>query len=460
MNSVRQYDLRFDCIREYRHVQKIVPAHPGSAIFCIVSVGPTVIPFGDPMPEYPDARPRGIPKPRHGEQRMITEPQPAGGAYPFPRAIIRGVGPVILLFCLPLLLRGQVAGEFEVPGVETAGIPEVGASEFGGETPETEPIDTLRAVDTGVTVDGGEVPVEGAGGSGEDYPMLRQEEYTFAGGPRYTLLGKLPYRETHLRPVPAIATATGVAGIIAAIHFYQQDAWWSNRRMDFHFSTDWGYAAQADKFGHMYAGYLASYVGYEMLIASGFRRETAGWLGPLLAVGFQTYIEIEDGFSPFGFDPTDQYANVFGPLYFSLRNYIGPLEYTAIKLSYWPNDDYLTGDHYGHEKIVIDDYNGQQIWFSVKVGEAIPDVIPWPDWLRLAVGYGAYNVDRWDADGALQVPGRRFFIALDYDLVEMVPDVGSFGNWLVQTLDNFRWPAPALQIAPEVIFYLAWPVRF
>ena len=395
--------------------------------------------------------------------------QPAGGTGRFPRCPVRSWIPVLLLLCMHPALSGQVTGEVdrlpEPAEREHMSGPEQSADPVPADLPTVIDVpDTAHLNDTGVPADGGGVLPEGeestGDGESEEPSMLRPEEYTFAGGPRYTLLGDLPYRETHLRPVPAVVTATGVAGIIAAIHFYQQDAWWSNRRMDFHFSTDWGYAAQADKFGHMYAGYLASYVGYEMLIASGFRKETAGWLGPLLAVGFQTYIEIEDGFSPFGFDPTDQYANVFGPLYFSLRNYIHPLEYTAIKWSYWPNDDYLTGDHYGHRKIIIDDYNGQQIWFSVKVGEAIPDEVPWPDWLRLAVGYGSYNVDRWDANDVLQEPGRRFFIALDYDLVELLLDLGSFGNWMVQTLDNFRWPAPALQLTPEVVFYLAWPVRF
>lgn len=366
------------------------------------------------------------------------------------------LGLLLGLTLTPLLrLSGQVAGDAPViaePHERDTIAPEDPASSEPGFHASLEPSPAFDS-----SGEEGGVPEE----RGEtEYPTLTRSEYRFAGGPRYTLLGTMPYRDTHLRPVPAIATATGVAGIIAAIHFYQQGAWWADRRREFHFSTDWGYAAQADKFGHMYAGYLASYVGYEMLIASGFRRETAGWLGPLLAVGFQTYIEIEDGFSPFGFDPTDQYANLFGPLLFSLRNYITPLEYVALKWSYWPNDDYLTGTHYGHEKIIIDDYNGQQIWMSFKVGEVIPDVVPWPDWIRLAVGYGSFNVDRWDDAGVLQTPGRRFFIALDYDLVEMAPDLGSFGNWMVQTLDHFRWPAPALQLTPEVTFYLAWPVRF
>lgn len=330
-----------------------------------------------------------------------------------------------------------------------------GGEDDAGVGREDEESDTARATD----------PM-----AGPDYPTLTPEEYRMAGGPRYTIFGTLPYRDTHVRPIPAVATGLVVTGMVAGIHFYQQKAWWSDRRTDFHFSTDWGYAAQADKLGHMYAGYITSYIGYEALVASGFSRETAGWFGPLLALGFQTYVEIEDGFSPFGFDPTDQYANTIGPLLFSLRNYIAPLQNLSLKWTYLPNDDYITGDRYGHETFFVTDYNGQTIWLSLKIGNILPDSFGWPNWLRLAAGYGAVNVDRWITtadpnDYELQTPGRRWMIALDYDMVELLPalgvkDLGTFGNWILQSLDMFHLPAPALQLTPEVKFYLMWPVTF
>ena len=293
-----------------------------------------------------------------------------------------------------------------------------------------------------------------------DYPRYTPEEYQYAKGPRYTLIGDLPYRETHLKPGPAIVTGLAVTGAILGIHFYQQDAWWSDRREPFHFSTDWGYAMQSDKLGHFFAGYFTSYIGYEALVASGVSPDVAGWFGPVLGLGFQTYVEIEDGFSPFGFDPTDQYANTLGPLLFSLQHYIPVLQNAKFKFSYWPNDEYDQGVRDGHEEIIIDDYNGQTMWFSLKMGNILPESLGWPKWLRLAGGYGAYNVDRFDVQDRLLQPGRRFFIALDYDLVELMPDLGTFGNWIVQTADYLRFPAPALQLEPEVKFYLAWPIVF
>ena len=294
----------------------------------------------------------------------------------------------------------------------------------------------------------------------KDYPRYTLEEYRYAEAPRYTILGDLPYRQTHLRPIPAVLTGMVVAGVVTGIHLYQTNAWWSDQERSFHLDVDWGYAAQVDKVGHFYAGYLASYVGYEAFIASGFSPGVAGWFGPIFGLSYQTYVEIEDGFSQFGFDLTDQVANTLGPLFFGLQHYIAALQNAKFKWSFWPNDEYEEGLRDGHSKIIIDDYNGQTVWFSLKMGNILPESLGWPKWLRLAGGYGTYNVDRFDEQNVLLQPQQRFFVALDYDLVELMPDLGKFGNWIVQTADYLRFPAPALQLEPELKFYLAWPVVF
>lgn len=345
------------------------------------------------------------------------------------------------------------------------------AQETGGRVAEYAVPDGKAVPDRDDTVSSGEgtepagrvVPEKSDSISGTDHPRQSPEQYTYAGSPRYTLTGKPPYLETHVEPVPTILTATSVAGVITGIHLYQQDAWWKDRRTDFHLLTDWGYAAQADKIGHFFAGYFTSYIGYQTLVASGFSSETAGWLGPLLAVGFQTYVEVEDGFSPFGFDPTDQVANVLGPAFLSAQNYVPFLQNFGFEWSYFPTDRLQTGQIEGHEKIVIDDYNGQTIWLSAKVSNFMPGDF-WPEWLRLAAGYGAYNVDQWNlnenGDRVLLPAGRRYYLSLDYNLVDILPDLGTFGNWLVQTADFIHLPAPAIEFGPDVKFMLLYPIEF
>ncbi|MFZ1571404.1 MAG: hypothetical protein WAT89_01550, partial [Candidatus Kapaibacterium sp.] len=56
-------------------------------------------------------------------------------------------------------------------------------------------------------------------------------------------------------------------------------------------------------------------------------------------------------------------------------------------------------------------------------------------------------------------PYRTAFVSLDYDLIELLPNLGTFGNWLVQTLNNFRLPAPALQLLPELKFIILFPFK-
>ncbi len=360
-----------------------------------------------------------------------------------------------------VVVKGSISAGELVPAEPVAG-------EKTGD--ENEKVTTFTMeVDTTTQKSGGDIPegtadtLEADAGNKdnkEDFPRLTEEEYEYAGGPRYTVTGDLPYRETHVKALPLGIMTGAVAGMVAGIHIYQQNAWWSNNREPFHFTTDWHYAAQADKIGHMFSGYFTSYIGYEALVASGFKKETAGWLAPSLALGFMTYVEIEDGYGNWGFDPTDQAANAIGTGLFAAQQFVPWLENIRMKWSYWPTNSLNQGTKEGHTTIVIDDYNGQAVWYSFKMGNILPESIGWPKWLRLAFGYGTYNVNIWNDEGELLEPGRRLFFALDYDLVEIIPDAGSFGNWLVQTIDFLHLPSPALQITPDVRFYLLYPVEF
>ncbi len=144
---------------------------------------------------------------------------------------------------------------------------------------------------------------------------------------------------------------------------------------------------------------------------------------------------------------------------FAAQQYLPWMQNVVMKWSYWPTDKLNEGTP-GHKTIVVDDYNGQTVWFSFKPSNMLPESFAWPAWMRLAVGYGAYNVDIVDSQGRYLEPGRRILLALDYDLVEIAPEMGSFGNWLVQTLDYLHLPSPALEIHPELKVHLLYPFSF
>jgi hypothetical protein len=52
---------------------------------------------------------------------------------------------------------------------------------------------------------------------------------------------------------------------------------------------------------------------------------------------------------------------------------------------------------------------------------------------------------------------RKLIIALDYDLVKLLPDGGHFWNWLKQSLNYFKLPSPAIEIGKPIRFYLLYP---
>jgi hypothetical protein len=181
---------------------------------------------------------------------------------------------------------------------------------------------------------------------------------------------------------------------------------------------------------------------------------TFGMFGGIV---WQTFIEMQDGFHKnYGFDWTDEASNIAGSLYFYAQRKIPFLQNFELKWSFGdPHRDSARTAAQIHSRIVVDDYDGQNVWLSFKVHNLLPEALQpyWPKWLQLAAGVGAKDVELRG-----YTPYRTFFIALDYDLRQMLPDLGSFGNWLVQGLNAFHFPAPALQLYPVVKFQFVYPI--
>ncbi|HVZ40740.1 MAG TPA: DUF2279 domain-containing protein [Candidatus Kapabacteria bacterium] len=290
----------------------------------------------------------------------------------------------------------------------------------------------------------------------DDPPRLAPEEYTEAGHLRYTLSGKPPYRETHILTAPALAFGGALLALATTITWYQQ-AWYpDSTKGPFHFQVDWTYAKEFDKIGHAFGGWMASYCSHEAFISCGLSRDDAALWGPIGGLFFQTFIEVQDGFhSNYGFDWTDELGNMAGAGYFYAQRKIPFLQNFDPKWSVGP-----TGRDSAREaaqirsRLIVDDYDRQDMWLSVKLHNLLPENLQpfWPKWLQLAIGAGARDVELRG-----YTPYRVLHLSLDYNLVELLPDLGSFGNWLKQGLNAFHWPAPALQLWPKVKFELLYP---
>ncbi len=292
-----------------------------------------------------------------------------------------------------------------------------------------------------------------------DFARITQDEYTDAGHPRYTMTGNLPYRETHLKTSTAVAFGGALLGLAGTITWYQQ-AWYpDSTKGPFNFQTDWSYAKEFDKIGHAYGGWMSSYCSHEAFIACGLSQEDAALWGAIGGLFFQTFIEVQDGFhTNYGFDWTDQLGNTVGAAYFFAQRRMPILQNFQPKWSVGP-----TGRDSAREaaqirsRLIVDDYDRQDMWLSVKVHNLLPESMKpyWPKWLQLALGAGARDVELQGYQ-----PYRVLHLALDYDIVELLPDLGSFGNWLKQGLNGFKFPAPALQLWPKVKFQLIYPFGF
>ncbi len=248
----------------------------------------------------------------------------------------------------------------------------------------------------------------------------------------------------------AIVSGTLLSSMIA-IHIYQQNGWWKDNRAPFHFREDLEYGLTVDKIGHFYGGDLLTFVISKSLEWANIHENNALWLGTAGSLLFQTYVEMEDGFSKWGFDRVDWLSNLGGSSWRLVRHNVPFLKNFDLKLSYHPSDllNNPGGIGFrGQKHIMIDDYEGQTFWLSIKVNNLLPKYFEkyFPDFLCLAVGYGAREIA--DPD-----PHRVYFLAPDLDFTKIIPDNTKFLKSLGEALNYIHFPLPAVQFAPKTIWY-------
>ncbi len=246
-----------------------------------------------------------------------------------------------------------------------------------------------------------------------------------------------------------------VSGLTAAamvgIHVYQQNGWWKDNRSSFHVQEDLDYGLWVDKLGHFYGASVMTFIMSKSLEWANLSPEQSIWYGATGAVLFQTYVEVQDGFSAWGFDRVDFAANVAGALYPVAQFYWPPLKDFNMKFSYHPSDliNQPGGVGFqGQKHILFDDYEGQTLWLSVYVNSLLPGSVEslWPDWLAVAVGYGVRDVATPD-------PYSIVMLSLDYDLTKIIPQDTAFLRLLSEALNFIHWPAPAVRISPNAVWY-------
>lgn len=200
---------------------------------------------------------------------------------------------------------------------------------------------------------------------------------------------------------PASKRAKWIAtGSIAAFHgtylVWQHFAWYRKGSEDFHIESGSGlgvntYAGGADKFGHFWSNYVLTRGTTAVLVAGGWPRLPSSAVSFGLTELAFLLIEIQDGISPYGFDPKDMAANLLGGGFGVLMSNVPAVDRLIdFRLEYWPSKRYRsnvwkTGDLDGAQ-----DYTGQSYILALHLG-ALPrtdgEYMYWTKFVDLAVGF-------------------------------------------------------------------------
>jgi len=259
--------------------------------------------------------------------------------------------------------------------------------------------------------------------------------------------------ETELNYPLLAGIGSGLLGISYGVQVYQKNAWWKDQRTKFHFYNDWEYALWIDKTGHLYGTYMAAHIFSAGLEGANVQAEAKAWCSSALALSFQLFVEVQDGFGPqWGFSPGDAYADVLGAAFPVFQYYYPYLHNFDIKFSYFPADLYKKDPESGQTHIVMDDYAGQKYWLALKLKNMLPEKIShyWPEFLCLALGVGVRELDG-SGHGK-----RDVYLALDLD-AETIPLYGKYWEFVKSSLNYIHFPMPGIRFTPKSIsFVLAY----
>lgn len=267
----------------------------------------------------------------------------------------------------------------------------------------------------------------------------------------------------------------GTIGAYTVGAFSLYEFWYKDFEQEsFHFFNDYGEWSNVDKFGHMHATYFQANLIYKGYKWSGVSDNKAILWSSLSSLGFQTAIEVMDGFSSgWGFSISDYTANLLGLSTFALQQRFWKEQKFQFKMSYWPESYSLTpiltssslsindranqlfGSSFSEQ--FLKDYNSQTYWLSFHPTLLFPE-LKTPKWLNVSLGYGAENMfggfeNTWVQDNqSIDITDitrtRQYIVALDYDLSK-IHTKSKFLKTILDVLNSFKWPSPGIEFTSE-----------
>ena len=293
-------------------------------------------------------------------------------------------------------------------------------------------------------------------------------------------------------PEPSKGRVIGVAGTITGLYAGASVAlynyWYADYDLGgfrvFNDNAEW---LQMDKGGHVLNAYYETTWAYGLFRWSGLPKGKSMAYAGLTSTVIQLTIEVFDGFSEeWGFSWGDIAANTAGTALAVGQQAWWDEQRMALKFSFHPINYDDLGDPqladrarelYGtaFAERLLKDYNGLTYWLSINPASFVQHDTWFPDWLNIAVGYGAEGLyggfeNHWCVqpdekpenctDGELITRydierQRQLFLSLDLDLTK-INTRKPFLRTLFGVINVIKIPAPALEYRPGDGFRGHW----
>ena len=225
---------------------------------------------------------------------------------------------------------------------------------------------------------------------------------------------------------------------------------------NFHSFNDCSNWLQMDKAGHLYTTYQIGNYWTNLLKWGGMNNRIATITGTAIGFGFQTSLEIFDGFSDgWGFSWCDMGANFLGGAIFSSQELIWNEQKIKLKFSYHPTEfakyrPSVLGNTFSER--LLKDYNGQTYWISFNPFVLSGNGTKFPKWICLSLGYSVHEKLYGDNEyfsteinnTTISFKSKReFLLSLDIDLSK-VPVKKDWIRSLLNQFNCLKIPFPAL----------------
>jgi hypothetical protein len=243
-------------------------------------------------------------------------------------------------------------------------------------------------------------------------------------------------------------------------------AWYQNYpKAPFHTFDDSKEWLQVDKVGHAWTAYQTSRGTTAAWTWAGLPHKKAVLLGSATGFTYLTVIEILDAHSAeWGWSWADMGANLFGSALYAGQELHWKAQKIQFKFSahhnnYEPLLQHRADKLYGNTlpQRLLKDYNGQTYWLSFNV-KGILKVSQFPEWLNVAIGYGAdglwggFENKGYDSEGNVIFNRtdisrhRQWYLSPDIDFTKIKTGSKPLKT-LLFLLNAIKIPAPALEFS-------------